>query len=145
MNFQPMSPAYSHQSNFIQKVLGYVALAFGLAAAGAYLASQYMPVEMFMGGKQWILYIGIMAMAFTSHMWAQARRPLNFLMFTLFAGLMGVMLWPLLAYSVAVTGGIEIIIKAFSITSLMTLAAGIYGSTTDKDLSGFGGFFTFAM
>lgn len=144
MNMQPMAPVYSHNTDFIQKVFGYVALAFGLASLGTFAAAQYIPVEMFSGMKPWILYIAVLILAWTSHKWSMAARPVNFLMFVLFSGLMGVMFYPLLAVSFAV-GGMNIVIKAFGITALMTLAAGVYGKTTSKDLSGLGGFFSLAI
>lgn len=144
MNMQPMSPAYAHQPDFITRVMGYVTLAFLLAASGTFLSALYIPPQFFAGFSPWILYIGVMILALTSHMWAQMARPMNFLVFALFASLMGVMFYPLLMMSLSGIG-LEGVIKAFGITGLMTLAAGMYGRTTNKDLSGFGGFFTFAI
>lgn len=141
---QPMSPAYSHNPDFITKVMGYVTLAFLLAACGTFFSALYIPPQFFAGFSPWILYVAVLILALTSHMWAQMARPMNFLVFALFASLMGVMFYPLLMMSLAGIG-IEGVVKAFGITGLMTLAAGIYGQTTQKDLSGFGGFFTFAI
>lgn len=145
MNMHPMSPTYAHKPDFISKVMGYVTLAFLIAATGTYTAMVgIIPITFFTSVSPWIIYIAVMALALTSHMWSQAARPMNFLMFTVFSFLMGLMFFPLLM--VALEGiGLDGVTKAFGITGLMTLAAGMYGRTTQKDLSGFGGFFTFAI
>jgi len=135
---------YSHESNFTLKVMGYLALAFLIAGIGSYFAPLLIPVKFFTGYGTWIIYIAAMALAWTSHKWAQFPRPMNFLVYTLFALVIGIMFYPLLYVSLQ-TGGIEIVAKALGITGLLSIAAGVYGATTSKDLSGFHGFFSVAI
>ena len=142
MNIQTQT--YSHESNFILKVMGYLSLAFLIAGLGSYLAPHLIPAKFFTGFGTWIIYILAMALAWTSHKWAQFSRPLNFVFYALFALVIGVMFYPLLFVSFKV-GGIEIVAKAFGITGLLAVATGIYGATTSRDLSGFRGFFTVAI
>jgi len=142
MNIQTQT--YSHESNFILKVMGYLSLAFLIAGLGSYLSPYLIPAKFFTGFGTWIIYILAMALAWTSHKWAQFSRPLNFVFYALFALVIGVMFYPLLFVSFKV-GGIEIVAKAFGITGLLAVATGIYGATTSRDLSGFRGFFTVAI
>ena len=138
------SKTYSHESNFTLKVMGYLAFAFLIAGIGSYLAPLFIPIEFFAGNGTWAIYIAAMALAWTSHRWAQFPRPMNFVVYSLFALIIGVMFYPLLFVSLQ-TGGTEIVAKAFGITGLLSVAAGVYGSTTSKDLSGFRGFFSVAI
>lgn len=135
---------YSHQSDFTLRVMAYLALAFIIAAIGSYASPRIIPVSFFSGAGVWIIYIAAMGLAWTSHKWAQLARPMNFIVYAFFAFLIGIMFYPLLHVSLA-TGGIEIVAKAFAITGLLSLSAGVYGSTTKKDLSGFSGFFSVAI
>ncbi len=143
MNFM-QAQTYSHESNFILKVMGYLALAFLIAGLGSYLAPYLIPAKFFTGFGTWIIYILAMTLAWTSHKWAQFSRPLNFVFYILFSLVIGVMFYPLLFVSFQV-GGIEIVAKAFGITGLLAVATGVYGATTSRDLSGFRGFFTVAI
>lgn len=144
MQMNAPAPAYSHKPNFIMQVMSYVALAFGISAAAAYFAPVIIPQSFLLGGGVWAIYIATLVLAFTSHMWSNLARPLNFIMFTVFAAVIGFMFYPLLAYSLAV-GGIEIVYKAFGATALLALAAGSYAQSTSRDLSGLGGFFSMAI
>ena len=136
--------AVQAKSDFLMKVMNYVAAAFGVTALGAYLAPQLIPVEKLMGGGYLLIFIAELALIFTSSWWSQFQRPVNFLIYFAFAFLSGITLYPLLMMAVSV-GGIDIVVKALTATVALSFAAGIYAKTTTRDLSGMGGFLMMSL
>ncbi len=139
----PMAPT-APNSDMLTKALGYFGLAFLIAAFGAYAAPFLFDRLNLPSGFQWVIYITVLALSWFSHKWVQMPRPINFMLFTLLAFLLGFMVYPLLAYAAAI-GGTEIIMRAFIGTALMSFAAGVYAKTTHRDLSGMGGFLFMAI
>ncbi|MBT4936366.1 Bax inhibitor-1/YccA family protein [Candidatus Peregrinibacteria bacterium] len=129
----------SAQSDFTMKVMNYVAVAFAVTAAGAYFAPAILPASFLAGGGYWIIFIAELALIFTSGWWSQMAPPVNYFLFGLFAFLSGLTLYPLLMLALSV-GGSEMIFKALTATVALSFAAGTYAKTTQRDLSGMGGF-----
>ncbi len=132
---------YNHTQDFTMKVMTFVALAFAIMAVGAYTAPM-LPLPSFMFG--WPIFILVLGVALTGRWWANASRPMNIIIFALFAYLTGLMFYPLMGYAMA-TGGEMLIAKALGITACLGLAAGVYAKTTTRDLSGWGGFLMMAF
>lgn len=126
-------------SSFLMTVMNYVALAFGVTAIGSYLAPALLPAGFLQSGGYWIIFIAELALVFTASRWSQIARPWNVVLFLSFAFLSGLTLYPLLAYAGAV-GGLALVSKALVVTVALSFAAGIYARTTERDLSGMGGF-----
>lgn len=132
------------RSDFTMKVMNYVAVAFAITAAGAYFAPSILPPSFLTGGGYWIIFIAELALIFTSSWWSQMAPPINYGLFGLFAFLSGLTLYPLLMLALSV-GGSEMIFKALTATVALSLAAGTYAKTTQRDLSGMGGFLMMAL
>ena len=131
--------AQVYNSTFLMKVMNYVALALGVTALGAWLAPLILPPAFLLGKGIWFFFILELMFIFTSSFWAQLDKPVNFILFYLFAFLSGFTIYPLLIIAFHV-GGTEIIVKALVATIALSFAAGIYAKTTDRNLSGMRGF-----
>ena len=128
------------EGDFTMKVLGFVALAFAFSAIGVKMSSQIIPE----GFPLMILYIVELVIILLARWWTDLPRPLNFLIFYGFAFLTGVTLAPLLTYSLAI-GGTELVYSALIATVALTIGAALFAKTTNKDLSGWGGFLLLAV
>lgn len=121
--------------------MGYFGLALGMTTVGTFLAP-----TIFSHLPSWTMYLFFAAelgLVFTSRLWMQ-RRPMNIALFTLFAILSGLTLFPILAVAGAM-GGFALIAQALFATTAMFIAAAIVGSTTKVDLSGWGKFLLMAV
>lgn len=127
------------RSSFLMTVMNYVALAFAVTAAGAYFAPAILPAAFMAKGGFWLVIIAELALVWTAPRWSQMARPMNILLYVAFAFLSGLTLYPLLSYALAV-GGLDLVFKALIATVALSFAAGIYARTTQRDLSGMGGF-----
>lgn len=87
----------------------------------------------------WVLYAVELGLIFTSRMWS-AKVPLNRFLFVLFAFITGVTIAPLIGILASSPGGLAIVSKALIAATCTFAATGIVGWTTQKDLSGLGGF-----
>ena len=124
---------------FFGRVMFVFALALFVSALGVWLSFSYL-LAYFVEtpGLIWLVFIGELALIFTSRIWS-TRRPLNYLLFSLFALLTGISITPLLALA-SVAAGTGIVIKALLATVLMFTAAGLIGWTTKRSLEGMRGF-----
>lgn len=123
------------ERGFRAKVFHLTAIALGVCALGVWSAGyvfQFMP-------SLWPLIIAELALVFTASWWSQLERPTNILLYGLFAFMSGLTLAPLISVAIA-TGGAALLFKALIATVCLSTAAGTYALTTDRDLSGLGGF-----
>lgn len=124
---------------FFGRVMFVFALAILVSTLGVWVSFTYL-LEQFAANPNlmWIVFIAELVLIFTSRKWS-TKRPLNYVLFSLFALLTGISITPLLAMA-ALTAGIGIIIKAFIATVFMFTAAGMFGYTTKRSLEGMRGF-----
>lgn len=124
---------------FFGRVMFVFALALLVSAGGVFLSLNFF-IEYFIQSPalMWIVFIGELALIFTSRKWS-TKRPLNYWLFSLFALLTGISITPLLVLASA-TAGIGVVAKALIATFFMFTAAGIIGWKTKKSLQGLGGF-----
>jgi len=124
---------------FFGKVMFYFALAILVSTVGVWFGFTYL-LEMFIANQSliWVVFIAELALIITSSKWS-TKRPINYILFSLFALLTGITITPLLLMA-TVIGGIGIVIKALLATFLMFTAAGVIGYTTKKSLEGMRGF-----
>ena len=127
-------------ASFLDKVYFFFGLAIAISATGVYLGTDYiMGMIIQAPWMMWVIFGLELALIFTSRMWS-TRRPLNYVLFALFALLSGVTVVPLI-YSFAIEfGGYGIIIRALAATTLMFTASAVIGRTTGKNLQGLSGF-----
>ena len=132
------------EPTFFGKVMTFFALAMGASALGTFLAFQYFLPYLL---SNVAIFYGLFALELiiilTSRLWRE-RKPLNRLLFALFALLTGITLAPLLALTLSVAGP-AIIFKALAVTALMFVASAIFGWTTKINLSGLRGFLLMAL
>ncbi len=126
-------------STFFGKVMFAFALAILVSTFGVWVGFTYL-IETFIETPNliWIVFIAELGLIFTSSMWSK-KRPLNYVLFSVFALLTGITITPLLLMA-AVTAGPAVIVKALLATVLMFGAAGTIGWTTNKSLEGMKGF-----
>lgn len=128
------------QATFFGKVIFFFALALLTSTAGVFVSGQYF-MDYFLAYPA--LMFGAFAveliLVFTARMWS-TRRPLNRLLFLLFAFLSGATAAPLIFSVAALPGGVPILAKALLATGLMFTATALFGWTTKINLSGLGGF-----
>lgn len=136
-----LSHAVPQSDTFFGRVMGYFAYAVGLTAVGTFYA------PFFLAGKPaWIMYALFavaLGLTFSAQWWMQ-KRPMNMVIFSALAVIMGITVYPLLSLAGAV-GGIGLIAQALFASTAMFVAAGIIGATTKKDLSGMGKFLMLAI
>jgi FtsH-binding integral membrane protein len=124
---------------FFGKVMTGFALAILVTVVGVWAGFNYF-LEAFINNQAliWVVFIGEFALILTSGMWS-TKKPLNYVLFSLFAFLSGITITPILLLA-TITGGAGLVIKALLATCLTFTAAGIIGWTTKKSLEGLGGF-----
>lgn len=124
---------------FFGRVMFYFALAILVSTIGVWFSFTYL-LETFIANQSliWVVFIAELVLVFTSGMWS-TKRPINYLLFSLFALLTGITITPLLLMA-TVIGGVGIVVKALLATFLMFTAAGIIGYTTKRSLEGMRGF-----
>lgn len=124
---------------FFGKVMFAFALAIAVSLLGVWVGFNYL-IEAFVATPNliWVVFIAELALIFTSRMWSK-RKPLNYVLFSLFALLTGITITPLLLVASA-TAGTGIIVKALLATVFMFTAAGAIGWTTKRNLASLGGF-----
>ncbi len=130
---------------FMSKVYFFFGLAVAVSTAGAYLGLNYL-VKYFVTSPAltYGLIIAELALILTSGWWSRTR-PLNYLLFSLFALVTGLTLVPILAYFSLSSGGMDLLIKALTATALMFGACAIFGQTTHYNLQGLGGFLMMSL
>jgi hypothetical protein len=130
----------SSDTPFISKVFFFFGLAVLTSAAGTWVGFNYL-AEMYFSSSIFIygLFAVELILVFTSRMWSQ-RRPINYLLFAVFAFITGLTLVPILAGVILEFGGPDLIIKALLATTLMFTATAVFGWVTNRNLSGMRGF-----
>jgi hypothetical protein len=124
---------------FFGRVMFVFALAILVSTVGVWVGFTFL-LETFVKtpGLIWVVFIAELALIFTSRTWS-TKRPLNYVLFSLFALLTGITITPLLLVA-AVTAGTGVIVKALLATVFMFTAAGAIGWTTKRSLEGMRGF-----
>jgi modulator of FtsH protease len=124
--------AVAERGAVIGKVLGLLGFAFLFTAVGAYVGIQ-------LGfGAIWLSLIGTFGCLFAL-MALKERAPLNLILLYAFATFEGMAIGLILIqYIAAGLGGA--VVNAAITTAVVTMAAGAFGYTTKRDLSGMGGF-----
>lgn len=118
------------RNSVFSQVLGLLGFSFLFTAAGAVLGTN-------LGRGAFFPALILSFVALFGLMFAKERAPLNLILLYTFATLEGVTLGLLLqTYIAAGLGGI--VIDAAATTASITLAAGAYGATTQRNLTGLG-------
>jgi hypothetical protein len=127
------------QPTFFGKVMFAFALAILVSTLGVWAGFTYL-IELFVNSPWliWVFFAGELILIFTSGAWSK-KKPLNYVLFSLFAFLTGLTVTPLLLVASA-TAGSGVVVKALLSTVFMFTAAGLIGWTTKKSLAGMGGF-----
>ncbi len=127
--------------SFLSATWAYFALAIGISALGVFVAGY---ILQFTGmWFLWVLFAVTLVIIFTAGKWSESRR-WAIPMFGLFALLMGISTFPVVAYAVG-TGQAGLVLKALVASGCMFAASALWGFTTKKDLSGWGGFLLMAL
>lgn len=119
-------------SSFQMKVFSLVWLAMAMSATAVFTAwpvIEAIPLLI----NPWFSLIILLWLILTSRKWAQIR-PLNIVLFLFMAYILWLWITPLIATAIWVWW-IEIVMKAFTATWALTIAAWMYWATTKKDLS----------
>jgi FtsH-binding integral membrane protein len=132
------------QSQFLNEVFFYTGIALGISALGAFLAPSLFPLSFLFSGGAFILYALEIILVLSSSWWGQMERPYNIFFFSLFAFISGVTVYPLLAVSIQ-SGGIELVVRALTATTALSMFAGIYAKTTHRNLTGMYGFLVMSL
>lgn len=129
---------------FFGRVMFFFALAILVSTVGVWIGFTFL-LEYFIANQSliWIVFIAELALIFTSKKWS-TKRPLNYVLFSLFTLLTGITITPLLLMA-AVTAGMGVIVKALLATFLMFTAAGLIGWKTSRSLEGMRGFLFIAL
>ncbi len=118
------------RNSVLSRVLGLLGFSFLFTAGGAALGTN-------LGRGAFFPALILSFVALFGLMFAKERAPLNLILLYVFATLEGVTLGLLLqSYIAAGLGGI--VIDAAATTASITLAAGAYGATTQRNLTGLG-------
>ncbi len=132
------------QPTFFGKVMFAFALAIMVSTVGVWAGFTFL-LEAFVSAQWliWVFFGAELILIFTSRSWS-TKKPLNYVLFSLFAFLTGLTVTPILLVASA-TAGWGIVIKALLATVLMFTAAGAIGWTTKKSLTGMGGFLMISL
>ncbi|MEK7528407.1 MAG: Bax inhibitor-1/YccA family protein [Patescibacteria group bacterium] len=124
---------------FYNAVFFAFALAMAVSAAGVYLGLRYgLAFFALHPGSVMLLFALELILIFTSRMWSRTR-PLNYLLFSIFALCTGLTLVPLLA-SFMIEFGTGIVLKALMATVSTFLATALIGWTARRSFAGLGSF-----
>ncbi len=135
----------SYGISFMSKVFFFFGLAVAISSLGAYLGLNYLTAYFVSSpALTYGLIIAELALIFTSFWWSRTR-PLNYLLFSVFALVTGLTLVPILAYLTLTSGGVNILMKTLVATALMFGACAIFGQTTHYNLQGLRGFLVMSL
>ncbi len=119
------------------KVLGLLGFAFLFTAGGAIIGANLGPGAFVISAiRSFATLIGLM--------FAREKSPLNLVLLYTFAVFEGLLLGLVLEEYVA-SGSAAVVLDAAATTAVVTLAAGAYGFTTQRDLRGLGGVLTVGL
>ncbi len=133
--------------SFFIRTYNYMAL--GVAFTGLitlFMASQPALMQAIaIGPGKWVVFIAMLGLGWFAPKIIFSRSvAMAHGAFWLYAGLMGVLISPLITFFLRVEGGVADIARAFFITSAMFAGSSLFGYTTKKNLSGMGRFFMMA-
>lgn len=133
------------EPTFFGKVMTFFALAIFISMGGVYTAMTYL-MQYFVQAPalMYVLFAVELGIIFTSRKWS-TKRPLNRILFALFAFITGVTIAPLIMMVLASTAGSVMLMKALLATGFMFTATAIIGTTTKYDLSGLRGFLVMGL
>jgi uncharacterized protein len=124
--------------NFFSQTMLYFGLALAAAAGGVFAGMYFLPPTLLAStGFMLLMFAITLILVFTARKWSRSN--FGYLFLILFAGIFGLTLVPLLAYAAAVAGA-GIIGKALLSAVAMFGGMAVFGFTTNRDLSGLGGF-----
>jgi hypothetical protein len=127
----------SKSDSFFGITMGYFGLALAACASGVFAGFYLLPPTLVTNqGFLLGMFALTLILVFTSRRWSVSR--LGYLFLILFAGIFGITLVPILAYT-ALTAGTPIIGKALLAAVSMFGGMALYGVTTKRSLSGIGG------
>lgn len=128
------------EPTFFGKVMSFFALAILASLIGTYVTSQYfMHFFIQTPALMYLFFTLELIIVFTSRMWSK-KRPLNRILFALFAFITGVTIAPLITVLLSSAAGTAIFTKALFATVFMFGATAIFGWTTKINLTGLRGF-----
>lgn len=114
-------------------------LALGVSALGTYIGfNQGLDLMIANPLYMWGVFITELVLIFTSHWW-QKIKPLNYILFSVFAFISGVTLAPIIYMYITQSGGGEIIFRALGATMLTFTAAGLVAWKTNINMLKFQG------
>jgi FtsH-binding integral membrane protein len=133
------------EPTFLSKVMFFFGLALLTSAAGSFVGFNYW-IPLFIANPAiiWMLFAAELMLMFTARLWS-ARKPVNYILFVLFAFVTGLTLVPILVSTIMEFGGPALIIKALLATTLTFAAAAILGWVTGRNLMGLSGFLFFSL
>lgn len=140
--YKPSVSATLHPT-FMGKVMSFFALGLLSTAFGAYIGMEHM-LEIFIQYPmlKWLIFGAELALIFTSRSWG-TKVPLNRALYALFTFISGLAIAPLMSVLLLDPALTAILYKALFATVLTFTATGLFGWTTNLNLSGMR-FFLFA-
>src|SRR5581483_946660 len=133
----PERSAPGERSTLLGQTLGLVGVSFLFTAGGAVVGRQLG------AGAILAAAVGTFVLLFLLYA-VREQSPLNLIVLYAFATCEGLLLGPLVDAYVAEGLG-DVVVLAAAATAFVCLAAGLYGATTGRDLSGLGGGLTVAL
>ncbi len=141
---QTQTAPHQISSTYFGRVIGWFGLALGVSALGAYIGFNYALPAMVSSNMLMIGAIVLeLILILTSRYWSKIR-PLNYILFALFAFASGFTLAPILYMSLSVGNG-DILYRALGATMVTFVAAGLIAWKTSIDMFKFQGFLFFAL
>lgn len=136
---QVQSGSTQISTTFFGRVMMLFGLALGVSALGTYVGfNQGLDLMIANPLYMWGVFIAELALIFTSRWW-QKIKPLNYVLFSLFAFLSGLTLAPIMYMYITQSGGGEIIFRALGATMLTFTAAGLIAWKTNINMLKFQG------
>ena len=132
-------------TTFFGRVMMLFGLALGVSALGTYIGfNQGLDLMIAHPGYMWAIFAAELILIFTSRIW-QKMKPLNYILFSVFAFLSGVTLAPIIYMYMTQSGGGEIVFRALTATMLTFAAAGLVAWKTNIDMFRFQGLLFFGV
>jgi FtsH-binding integral membrane protein len=132
------STTTTNASTFFGQTMAYLMLAIASAAGGVFAGSYFLPPSLAMSTGFLLAMSAVsLILVFTARRWSRSN--FGYLFLIGFATILGVTLVPLLAYALVI-GGALLVGKALLAAVGLYGGLALYGITTQRDLSGLGGF-----
>ncbi|MFA6023657.1 MAG: Bax inhibitor-1/YccA family protein [Candidatus Gracilibacteria bacterium] len=135
----------TRSSDFFNKVMAWFGLSILATGAGVYLGFHtLLPIFAKNPSLMFGLFILELGLILTSRWWS-TKKPLNFVLFSLFTLSSGITVVPLLASFAAEFGGFDIIYRSLFTTTLTFAALAVVGLTSNRSFQGLTGFLFVAL